>query len=152
MNCKKWLFLLIVIILVLIIYILYTHLEKYSDIFIKKCLYISKSNKGGFGVFTSQFIPIGTVIEISHTIPLTVNERNSSKILSLYDYNIDQDNTCIALGYGSIYNNCKYHNNVVYKYKDGKMIYKTDKNIYPHCELYVDYGKHYFKENNIKEL
>lgn len=148
MNCKILLF----IIIVLIIYILYTHSDKYSDIFIKKCLYISKSDKGGYGVYTSKFIPSGTVIEISHTIPLTVKERDFSKILPLYDYNIDQENTCIALGYGSIYNHSSNNSNVNYTYNNGKMIYMANKNIYPHTELYVNYGKHYFEDNKIKEL
>lgn len=141
----------VAIISILLIYIWYTRSEKYSDIFIKKCLYISNSDKGGYGVYTSEFIPMGTTIEISHTIPLTIGERDSSKILSFYDYNIDPNNTCIALGYGSIYNHSK-HCNVDYRYKNGKMIYTTNKNIYPHCELYVDYGQHYFKDNKIKEL
>jgi hypothetical protein len=148
----NWKILLIIIILILVVYILYTHSDKHSDIFIKKCLYISKSDKGGYGVYTSKFIPFGTIIEISHTIPLTVEERDFSDILPLYDYNIDEQNTCIALGYGSIYNHSNCHYNVDYVYTDGKIIYTTNQNIYPHTELYVNYGKHYFKNNKIKEL
>lgn len=149
MNSK---ILLTIIIILLVIYILYTHYEKYSDIFIKKCLYISNSDKGGYGVFTSQFIPVGTIVEISHTIPLSVDERDFSKTLPFYDYNVDPNNTCVALGYGSIYNHSNCKTNVDYIYDNGKMIYTTIQNIYPHTELYVNYGKHYFKENKIKEL
>lgn len=148
------LFIIIIVGLLAIIYYLLhclTRTDSLSDIGIKKCLYIAPSIKGGYGVFTSQFIPRDSIVEIARTLPINSQARKACKLLQLYDYNIDDKTTCISLGYGSMYNHNTDHN-IDYFYTVDKMFYITNRDVLPDSELYVNYGPYYFKQNNVKEL
>jgi SET domain-containing protein len=84
-------------------------------------IYIADSALGGRGVFTSEMIPIGTLIEIA---PVIVLPPNDLKLIHehtfLHDYYFvwsdDGEEGALALGYGSLYNhsyspNAEYYTN-----------------------------------------
>ncbi len=124
-----------------------------GEFFIKKYIYLAASPKGGYGVYTKNFICKDTIVEISPTLPITLSERSYLKTLLLYDFNIDEKNTCISLGYGSLYNHNKDYNvDYIYDNINSKMIFKTIKDILPHEELFIHYGPHYFTLNKIDEI
>src|SRR3569623_460883 len=74
-------------------------------------------SKGGRGVFTTQHIPAGTVIEISPVIVLSAKERKTIEQTKLFDYifewGVSRKKGCIALGYVSM-NNHDYESNCDY--------------------------------------
>ena len=78
---------------------------------------IAPSPKRGRGVFATEDITGGTVIEISPVIVLTARERRIVEQTKLYNYIFEWGThskmACIALGYVSVYNhdyssNCDY--------------------------------------------
>lgn len=85
-------------------------------------VYIAESPLGGRGVFTSEFIPVGTLIEIA---PVIVLAEQDLKLIHdhtiLHDYYFlwtdDGKSAAIALGFGSLYNhsympNAEYFTNI----------------------------------------
>ncbi|HVY74093.1 MAG TPA: SET domain-containing protein [Puia sp.] len=80
-------------------------------------LFIAPAQGRGRGVFTSEFLPRGTTVELS---PVIVMDEPDKKLLDqtrLHDYifhwGADQRACCVALGYLSLYNhdyqaNCDY--------------------------------------------
>ena len=80
-------------------------------------LFIAPANTMGRGVFTSENIEAGTVVEVA---PVIVMNRENRKLLDqtlLHDYIFEwghkKDQCCMALGYVPIYNhsyrsNCEY--------------------------------------------
>ena len=81
------------------------------------CLYIAETKSMGFGVFTSENIEKGTVVEISPVIVMSKNERKLLDQTLLHDYIFEwgekKDQCCMALGYAPVYNhsyksNCEY--------------------------------------------
>lgn len=144
----------LVLTLFLITWYLLTRVESDCDkheIFIHPNLRVLRSNKGGFGVFTNKSIPEGTIIEKSRTLILNPEERRLTDSLHLYDFQLDEDKTCLCLGFGSMYNHCS-NNNVDYYFNDGVMMYVANRNISPNEELFINYGPDYFLSNGIQEL
>lgn len=80
-------------------------------------LYIADSPLGGRGVFTSEMIPIGTLIEIAPVIVLSPEDLKTIHQTFLHDYYFlwsdDGRDGAIALGYGSLYNH-SYNPNAEY--------------------------------------
>lgn len=83
-------------------------------------VYFKESPKGGRGVFTSEFIPIGTLIEICPVIVVSNEDRLKIHETHLHDYYFLWDRegkeAAIALGFGSLYNhdfepNAEYQSN-----------------------------------------
>ena len=81
------------------------------------CLYIAETDSMGLGVFTSEDISKGTVIEESPVIVMGLNERELLDQTLLHDYIFEwgqkKDQCCMALGYIPVYNhsyksNCEY--------------------------------------------
>jgi len=81
------------------------------------CLYIAETESMGFGVFTSQNISKGTVIEESPVIVMSLDERKLLDQTILHNYIFEwgekKDQCCMALGYIPVYNhsyksNCEY--------------------------------------------
>jgi SET domain-containing protein len=84
---------------------------------ILSCLYIAETRSMGFGVFTSENIEKGTIIEISPVIVMDKEERKLLDQTLLHDYIFEwgekKDRCCMALGYVPVYNhsyrsNCEY--------------------------------------------
>lgn len=80
-------------------------------------LTIAPSPKRGRGVFATDNIQPGTVIEVSPVIVLTAKERKIIEQTKLFDYLFEWGKNkkmgCVALGYVSVYNhdyssNCEY--------------------------------------------
>jgi SET domain-containing protein len=80
-------------------------------------IYIAQSSDMGRGVFTSENIEAGTVVEISPVIVMTGDERKLLDQTLLHDYIFEwggkKDRCCMALGYIPVYNhsyrsNCEY--------------------------------------------
>jgi hypothetical protein len=83
-------------------------------------LYIADSPLGGRGVFATEFIPIGTLIEIAPVIIIPADELKVIHHTVLHDYYFlwsdDGGEAALALGYGSLYNhsykpNSEYYTN-----------------------------------------
>ena len=77
-------------------------------------LYFAPSKLGGRGIFTKEFIPEGSIIEICPVIVLPENERPIIHNTGLHDYYFlwgdDQNEAAIALGYGSLFNHAVHPN------------------------------------------
>jgi SET domain-containing protein len=81
------------------------------------CLYIAKTKKMGKGVFTSEPIRAGTIVEESPVIVMSHKERQLLDQTLLHDYIFEWGDRplkcCMALGYVAVYNhsfnsNCEY--------------------------------------------
>ena len=80
-------------------------------------LFIASSADRGRGVFTSEYIEAGTVVEMAPVIVMSGDERKLLDQTLLHDYIFEWGNDhrqcCMALGYVPIYNhsytsNCEY--------------------------------------------
>lgn len=71
-------------------------------------LYISESEISGRGVFSTEDIVAGSVIEICPIVLLPPDQLKAIESTELYDYYFqwgeDEKSCAIALGYGSLYN------------------------------------------------
>ena len=102
-------------------------------------------SKGGRGVFTTQHIPAGTIIEISPVIVLSAKERKTIEQTKLFDYIFEwgekKDQCCVALGYVAVYNH-SYRSNCEYEmdFKKGMIIIRTVHFIKAGEELFINYN------------
>ena len=80
-------------------------------------LFIAPTISMGLGVFTSENIEAGTIVEISPVIVMSNEERKLLDQTLLHDYIFEwgakKEQCCVALGYVSVYNhsyksNCEY--------------------------------------------
>lgn len=80
-------------------------------------LFIGPAYNMGRGVYTSENIEKGTVIEVSPVLVMTSDERQLLDQTLLHDYifewGVKKDQCCMALGYVPVYNhsrrsNCEY--------------------------------------------
>lgn len=80
-------------------------------------LCIAPTARMGRGVFTDDFIPAGTVVEISPVVVMDAEARVLLDRTPLHDYIFewgeDRSHCCMALGYVPVYNhacpsNCEY--------------------------------------------
>ena|ERR1035437_4432500 len=85
---------------------------------IKSFLYLAKTHAKGRGVFTKERINANTIIEESPVITMDKKDREHLDKTLLHDYifewGIDKDKCCMALGYIPMYNhsyqsNCEYY-------------------------------------------
>ena len=99
----------------------------------------------GRGVFTSENIDKGTVIEASPVIVMSKEERKLLDQTQLHDYIFEwgeaKDQCCMALGYVAVYNH-SYRSNCEYEmdFKKGVIIVKTVYFIKAGEELFVNYN------------
>src|SRR5258706_5803176 len=108
-------------------------------------LTIAPSPKRGRGVFATDNIKKGTVLEIAPVIVLTATERKIVEKTKLFDYIFEwgkhKKMACVALGYISLYNheyesNCEYEMN----FEERTMTIKTVRAIKKGEELSVNYN------------
>ena len=108
-------------------------------------LYIDESNGKGRGVFTSEPIAAGTIVEVAPVIVMSAAERKLIDQTLLHDYifewgeNLDQ--CAMALGWIPIYNhsfdaNCEY----LMDFEEGSMCIKTVKDVNEGEELFINYN------------
>jgi hypothetical protein len=108
-------------------------------------LHISQSPGKGKGVFTTEPIEAGTLIEIAPVVVLP--EKDSALIDQSFLYNYyflwgdDHKNYAICMGYGSMYNH-SYDPNCIYEtyYDDDTIHFITRRQIAAGEELTVNYN------------
>ncbi|MBN8880280.1 MAG: SET domain-containing protein-lysine N-methyltransferase [Chitinophagaceae bacterium] len=80
-------------------------------------LFVANTGGRGRGVFSSEYIEAGTVVEMSPVIIMSNEERKLLDQTLLHDYifewGYESDRCCMALGYVPLYNhsytsNCEY--------------------------------------------
>lgn len=111
-----------------------------------KKIYVDKSPIHGLGIFASDYIQEGEIIEVCPVIDLGLTKGVASPVLVDYRFNWPQgtpdwQKQVIACGYGSLYNhsnnpNASWRSNIdTYCFE----FYAT-KNIEPGQEIFVWYG------------
>lgn len=109
------------------------------------CLYIAPTNSMGRGVFTSENIEEGTVVEESPVIVMTGAERKFLDQTILHDYIFEwgekKDQCCMALGYVPVYNH-SYQSNCEYEmdFEKEVIIIKVVHFIKAGEELFINYN------------
>jgi len=109
------------------------------------CLFIQSTRSMGRAVFTSEYIPENTLIEIAPVIVMQAEERMLLDQTLLHDYIFEwghrRRQCCVALGYVSIYNH-SYQSNCEYEmdYELQTMQIKTMRAISPGEELFINYN------------
>lgn len=113
---------------------------------IHECLYIKKVAGKGRGIFSTEPIPAGTIIESSPVIVMTSDDRLLLDKTLLHDYIFEwqpggANMCCMALGWIPLYNhsftsNCEYFMD----YEDHSMYIQTVKDITADEELTINYN------------
>jgi uncharacterized protein len=112
---------------------------------ISSFLFISDSFNKGRGVFTSENIEAGIVLEVSPVIVMTKKERLLLDQTLLHDYIFEwgdnKNQCCFALGYVSVYNH-SYQSNCEYEmdYVEEQISIKAIRFIKAGEELYINYN------------
>lgn len=108
-------------------------------------LFIAPTASMGRGVYTSEDIPTGTVIEISPVVVMSAEERKLLDQTALHDYifewDDDKSQCCMAMGYVPVYNhsyksNCEY----VMDYPNQQISITTVRDIKKGEELLINYN------------
>ena len=108
-------------------------------------LFIDKTDSIGLGVFTSEEITAGTVVELSPVIIMSLDERKLLDQTLLHDYIFEWGNEkekcCMALGYVPVYNhsylsNCEYEMD----FDEDTISIKTVRDIKAGEELFINYN------------
>ncbi|NOT52836.1 MAG: SET domain-containing protein-lysine N-methyltransferase [Chitinophagaceae bacterium] len=108
-------------------------------------LFIEATEKMGRGVFTSQEIKAGTVVEVSPVIVMSREERKLLDQTLLHDYIFEwgdkKDKCCMALGYVPVYNH-SYESNCEYEmdYGNASISIRAMKDISAGEELFINYN------------
>ena len=109
------------------------------------CLYIADSTNRGRGVFTSENLNSGVVIEISPVIVMSRAEQILLDQTLLHDYIFlwanDESECCVGLGYLSIYNH-DYRSNAEYEmdFQVSVMRITTVRQIKKGEEIFINYN------------
>ena len=109
------------------------------------CLYIQKNDGKGRGIFTEEFIPENTVIEIAPVIVMQKADREYLDRTLLHDYIFEwgpqKNECCMALGMIPIYNH-SYKSNCEYfmDYDEETILVKTVTDILPGEEVTINYS------------
>ncbi|GAO45729.1 hypothetical protein FPE01S_08_00490 [Flavihumibacter petaseus NBRC 106054] len=99
----------------------------------------------GRGVFTSDFLPSGTVVEISPVIVMSKEDRGWLDKTALHDYIFewgnDKQSCCMALGYVPLYNH-SYASNCEYEMDFDASLMKitTMRDVLAGEELFINYN------------
>jgi SET domain-containing protein len=109
------------------------------------CLFIAAAERMGRGVFTSENIEAGAIVEISPVIVMSKQERKLLDQTLLHDYifewGIKKDQCCMALGYVPVYNH-SYRSNCEYEmdFEKCSISVKTVRHIKAGEELLINYN------------
>ncbi|MEO9022766.1 MAG: SET domain-containing protein [Ginsengibacter sp.] len=121
---------------------------------IKKYLYVGRVEGKGRGVFTSEKIDTGVVIEESPVIVMSADDRVELDKTLLHDYifawGTDESKCCMALGLVPVYNH-SYKSNCEYfmDFEEETMQIKTVREIQPDEELTVNYNGNWDEEKRV---
>ena len=117
----------------------------YIAFMVLSCIYIKKTADMGWGVFTSEDIDRGTLIECSPVIIMNGDERKHLDQTRLHDYifewGIDKKQCCMAMGYLPAYNH-SYRSNCEYEmhFETGEITVKSVHFISAGEELFINYN------------
>lgn len=109
------------------------------------CLTIIDTPSMGRGVFTSEPIPLGTIVEISPVIVMGPEDRIHLDKTPLHDYIFEwgenRKQCCMAMGYVPVYNhaspsNCEYEMD----YDDDTITVTAVRDIEAGEELFINYN------------
>lgn len=110
---------------------------------IHPALYTAPSAEKGWGVFTKEFLPTDSLIEISPVVVMTADERKLLDQTRLFDYIFEWegDRCCMAMGLIPVYNhayrsNCEYFQD----YEEETIFIKTVRDVEPGEELTINYN------------
>jgi len=110
-----------------------------------KKLYISNSTIHGLGVFASEFIMSGEVVEVCPILDLEISKGDASNVLLDYRFNWPQgnewDKQVMPFGWAGLYNHSNTPN-TLWKSNISNQTFEfyTVKDINPDEELFVYYG------------
>ena len=112
---------------------------------IKQYLYLNRTSSKGRGIFTKEKIAANTIIEDSPVIVMNDEDRVQldETLLhdSIFEWDIDKDKCCMALGLVSLYNHSYQSNCEYFMDFDEEMIkIKTIRLIEPGEELTINYN------------
>jgi len=108
-------------------------------------LFIAPTASMGRGIFTSQDIEAGTIVEVSPVIVMKGEERKLLDQTLLHDYIFewgdDRGSCCMALGYAPVYNH-SYNSNCEYEmdFEREQISITTVKSIKAGEELFINYN------------
>ena|SRR5688500_9901404 len=108
-------------------------------------LFIAPTPSMGRGVFTSDAIKTGTIVETSPVIVMSAEERKIMDQTLLHDYIFEwgenEDQCCMALGYVPVYNH-SYGSNCEYEmdYGTASISIRAVKDIVAGEELFINYN------------
>ena len=108
-------------------------------------LFVDETPGMGRGVFTTEKIIAGTVIEISPVIVMSKDDKvylNKTLLHNyIFDWGIEKDKCCMALGLVPIYNHC-YTSNCEYfmDYEEDTIMVKTVCEVEEGEELTINYN------------
>ena len=117
-------------------------------------LYIELTEKKGKGVYTTDAIPEGVVIELSPVIVMKKEDRIHLDQTLLHDYifewGIEKDKCCMALGFIPIYNH-SYKSNCEYfmDFEEETIFVKTVRAIEKGEELTINYNGDWNDETKV---
>ncbi|HEY2649024.1 MAG TPA: SET domain-containing protein [Puia sp.] len=109
------------------------------------CLFIADSSNRGRGVFSSENLPAGAIIEVAPVIVMSPEERLILDKTHLHDYiflwGTDETQCCVALGYVSVYNH-DYHSNAEYEmdFETDSIRIRTVREIKKGEEIFINYN------------
>jgi hypothetical protein len=112
---------------------------------IMPCLFVADSISRGRGVFSSENLAAGTIIEVAPVIVLNPEERVLLDQTRLHDYiflwGTNETQCCMALGYVSIYNH-DYQSNAEYEmdFESDTIRIKTVRDINKGEEVFINYN------------
>jgi len=108
-------------------------------------LFITPTAAMGRGVFTSEDIEEGTVLEIAPVIVMSKEDRVLLDQTALYNYifewGTDQSQCCMALGYVPVYNH-SYNSNCDYimDYETDTIVIRAVRDIKAGEEIFINYN------------
>jgi len=122
-----------------------------SKIYIDKRVEVKKSPlpNGEWGVFANDFIPKGTVIEIARALKLKNNHLfQKGNVLNDYVFRLNDSESMIAFGFGSLFNHSDKPS-IDYTVEKDRVIYSTIQDIKDGDEIFISYGKDWWKNRGI---
>ena len=118
------------------------------------CLFIADSLNRGRGVFSSENLSAGIIIEIAPVIVMSPEERLVLDKTHLHDYIFlwgnDETQCCVALGYVSIYNH-DYQSNAEYEmdFEANSIRIRTVREIKKGEEIFINYNGNWNDETPV---
>jgi uncharacterized protein len=114
-------------------------------------VYVNRSKIHGWGVFAKKNIRKGGIIEECPFIVSAAEEKNPIEIQAYLFSGDTDDSTVIILGYGCIYNHSATNNADYYSDDDKNVIvFVANRNIKQDEEIFINYGRQYWKSRGKK--